>query len=371
MRFSNAGLTSALSRSRRRRLRDLPIIPCCPPLFGRRTRPEPVSLKRLAAARIVFILGMIPPSRSDHDGLNADLHSRSDTQKPPPTVLERLSIAQGGASIASDRVESDLFSSTPSRFSDCPCTRPGRGGPSCSLVCLVNRSAPVGWGCSGYQTSHPKFVPRTAHSVLGLSFTLGETRRGQRFPPTSSGARRRSRSSSEIWPHAKASRSAAGRARAPAFVSRLRQNSCGFARALMGCSLCPHGLLRGCPAAPRQRFYSVVVRRECKMAELTGPMSGDPIAVSAAMSPVPDRAISGCFRFEPAHRWGSARSSGRHFVARGRQCSRRGLCRAARARLEDDRANRSRRQAPAHAAAGLDASAHRTIRAVISHGWMS
>lgn len=58
MRFSNAGVTIELSRDRRRRFRDLPIIPCWPPPLGRRTRPEPLTLKRLAAARLVFILGM-------------------------------------------------------------------------------------------------------------------------------------------------------------------------------------------------------------------------------------------------------------------------------------------------------------------------
>jgi len=58
MRFSNAGVTIELSRQRRRRFRDLPIIPCWPPPLGRRTRPEPLTLKRLAAALLVFILGM-------------------------------------------------------------------------------------------------------------------------------------------------------------------------------------------------------------------------------------------------------------------------------------------------------------------------
>jgi len=58
MRFSNAGVTIELSRQRRRRLRDLPIIPCWPPPLGRRTRPEPLTLKRLDAALLVFILGM-------------------------------------------------------------------------------------------------------------------------------------------------------------------------------------------------------------------------------------------------------------------------------------------------------------------------
>src|SRR5437870_3857687 len=60
MRLSKAGETRPLSRRRRRRVRDLPIIPCWPPHFGRRTRPAPVSLKRLAAPRRVFILGMVP-----------------------------------------------------------------------------------------------------------------------------------------------------------------------------------------------------------------------------------------------------------------------------------------------------------------------
>ena len=58
MRFSKAGVTIELSRQRRRRFRDLPIIPCWPPPLGRRTRPEPLTLKRLAAALLVFILGM-------------------------------------------------------------------------------------------------------------------------------------------------------------------------------------------------------------------------------------------------------------------------------------------------------------------------
>src|SRR5437868_10638309 len=48
----------SLSRSRRRRLRLLPIMLCWAPPFGRRIRPLPVTLKRLAAARFVFILDM-------------------------------------------------------------------------------------------------------------------------------------------------------------------------------------------------------------------------------------------------------------------------------------------------------------------------
>src|SRR5690606_40776553 len=58
MRCSSAGETISLSRRRRRRLRLLPFKQCCPPIFGRRTRPEPVTLKRFAAARFVFIFGM-------------------------------------------------------------------------------------------------------------------------------------------------------------------------------------------------------------------------------------------------------------------------------------------------------------------------
>lgn len=49
-------------RRRRRRLRDLPSMLCWAPPLGRRTRPEPVSLNRFAAARLVFILGTgVPP----------------------------------------------------------------------------------------------------------------------------------------------------------------------------------------------------------------------------------------------------------------------------------------------------------------------
>lgn len=51
----------SLSRARRRRVRLLPIMQCWPPPLGRRTRPEPVTLKRLLAARLVFILGMATP----------------------------------------------------------------------------------------------------------------------------------------------------------------------------------------------------------------------------------------------------------------------------------------------------------------------
>src|SRR5690606_11963925 len=58
-RFSIAGSTISLSRARRRRVRVFPIIPCWPPCLGRRTRPEPVTLKRLAAARFVFIFGIV------------------------------------------------------------------------------------------------------------------------------------------------------------------------------------------------------------------------------------------------------------------------------------------------------------------------
>ena len=59
MRLSNEASTMSLSRNRRRRLRLFPKKQCDPPAFPRRMRPVPVSLKRLAAARLVFILGMI------------------------------------------------------------------------------------------------------------------------------------------------------------------------------------------------------------------------------------------------------------------------------------------------------------------------
>lgn len=65
MRCSMAGCTMALSRRRRRRLRDLPIMQCCAPQLARRTLPEPEILNRFAAARLLFILGM---SGSSHVG---------------------------------------------------------------------------------------------------------------------------------------------------------------------------------------------------------------------------------------------------------------------------------------------------------------
>src|SRR5882757_5908543 len=59
MRFWNDLLTMSFWRSRRRRLRDFSCIPWLPPPLERRTRPEPVTRNRLAAARLVFILGTV------------------------------------------------------------------------------------------------------------------------------------------------------------------------------------------------------------------------------------------------------------------------------------------------------------------------
>src|SRR5215510_560128 len=59
MRFSNDLLTMSFWRSRRRRLRDFSCIPWLPPAFERRTRPDPVTRNRLAAARLVFIFGTV------------------------------------------------------------------------------------------------------------------------------------------------------------------------------------------------------------------------------------------------------------------------------------------------------------------------
>ena len=44
--------------SLRSRFADLPRIKCCLPAVERRIRPPPVALNRLAAARLVFILGI-------------------------------------------------------------------------------------------------------------------------------------------------------------------------------------------------------------------------------------------------------------------------------------------------------------------------
>src|SRR5262245_30424820 len=48
----------SLLRQRRRRLRDFSCIMWLPPALERRTRPEPLILKRFLAARLVFIFGM-------------------------------------------------------------------------------------------------------------------------------------------------------------------------------------------------------------------------------------------------------------------------------------------------------------------------
>ena len=45
--------------SLRIRFADLPRIKCCLPAVERRMRPPPVALNRLAAARFVFILGIL------------------------------------------------------------------------------------------------------------------------------------------------------------------------------------------------------------------------------------------------------------------------------------------------------------------------
>src|SRR5689334_19216275 len=59
MRFWNDLLTMSFWRSRRRRLRDFSCIPWLPPPFERRTRPDPVTRNRFAAARLVFIFGTV------------------------------------------------------------------------------------------------------------------------------------------------------------------------------------------------------------------------------------------------------------------------------------------------------------------------
>jgi hypothetical protein len=57
MRFWNDLSTMSLLRNLRRRLRDFSCIMWLPPPLPRRTRPLPVTRKRFAAARLVFILG--------------------------------------------------------------------------------------------------------------------------------------------------------------------------------------------------------------------------------------------------------------------------------------------------------------------------
>src|SRR3982750_60719 len=59
MRFSNDLLTMSFWRRRRSLLRDFSCMPWLPPPLERRTRPDPVTRNRLAAARFVFILGTV------------------------------------------------------------------------------------------------------------------------------------------------------------------------------------------------------------------------------------------------------------------------------------------------------------------------
>src|ERR1700744_802810 len=58
MRFSKEGVTMSFLRRRRSRLRLFSCIMWLRPDLLRRTRPVPVKLNRLAAARFVFIFGM-------------------------------------------------------------------------------------------------------------------------------------------------------------------------------------------------------------------------------------------------------------------------------------------------------------------------
>jgi hypothetical protein len=92
-RFSMAGATKALSRNRRRRLRDLPMNMCCAPHFARRTLPEPVILKRLQAARLLFIFGMAG-SRIQNDAAAVQLRIHAGARRRRERPFDRRRVGR-------------------------------------------------------------------------------------------------------------------------------------------------------------------------------------------------------------------------------------------------------------------------------------
>lgn len=97
------------------RFADLPRIRCCLPAVERRMRPPPVALNRFAAARFVFILGMLlsslegslPSANRGRGAENAGDSAPPTPVKPigghaaPPQALQFRSLADPIAQFAS------------------------------------------------------------------------------------------------------------------------------------------------------------------------------------------------------------------------------------------------------------------------------
>ena len=95
MHASSTGSTMEFFLSLRIRLAGLPRIKCCLPAVERRIRPPPVALKRFAAARLVFILGILRSSlessrASDTRGRRAENAACSAPPTPVKPIGDRL-----------------------------------------------------------------------------------------------------------------------------------------------------------------------------------------------------------------------------------------------------------------------------------------
>ncbi len=116
MRRSVPSATMSLLRSRRRRLRDLPIMPCWALAFERRILPLAVTRKRLAAARLVFIFDMNRLAASGLSHVSRDTWGRGPglmTEVAPPvkSVCDGVGAILGAADPGT--VGTELGSPTP------------------------------------------------------------------------------------------------------------------------------------------------------------------------------------------------------------------------------------------------------------------
>lgn len=91
MRASSTGATIEFFLSFRMRLADLPRIKCCLPAVERRIRPPPVALNRFAAARLVFILGILLSSlESSQPSGTRGQGAENGASSAPPTPVKPI-----------------------------------------------------------------------------------------------------------------------------------------------------------------------------------------------------------------------------------------------------------------------------------------
>jgi len=90
MRASSTGWTMEFFLSFRIRFADLPRMRCCLPAVERRIRPPPVALNRFAAARFVFILGILLSSleSSQPSGDRGQRAENAVSSAPPQRVKQ-------------------------------------------------------------------------------------------------------------------------------------------------------------------------------------------------------------------------------------------------------------------------------------------